>query len=37
MTYLDPADTHTIKKIGYNVGVLMGIALALMGVVAILV
>lgn len=29
MTYLDPVDTQTMKKLGINVAVLIGVALLL--------
>ena len=29
MTYLDPADTSTLRKVGVNMIVLVGVALAL--------
>ena len=35
MTYLDPADTDTIKRIGYNVGGLVAIALLLIAIVGV--
>lgn len=37
MTYLDPADTDTIKHIGYNVGALIGLAFLLIAIVAVVV
>jgi hypothetical protein len=33
MSYLDPADTQTIRRIGYNVGGLIGVALLLVAIV----
>jgi hypothetical protein len=35
MTYLDPVDTQTMKKIGFNVAALVALSLALIAVVAI--
>jgi len=32
MTYLDPVDTQTMKKIGINVAVLIGVTLILVAV-----
>ncbi len=29
MAYLDPVDTHTLRKVGINMAVLVGVALAL--------
>lgn len=34
MTYLDPADAATMKRIGINVAVLIGVSFALMVIVA---
>ena len=35
MSYLDPADAQTMRKIGYNVAVLIGVAFGLMAIVAV--
>lgn len=34
MSYLDPVDTATMKRIGINVVVLIGVSLALIAIVA---
>ena len=33
MSYLDPTDTQTMKRIGYNVVALVGVAFALIAIV----